>query len=352
VTRWTRWHGRVRWGTILARDLWAETAFRVVARAQTVWQGRRAPPYGARSLDDAITRGADFIRRSQCADGSFRAFWLPPGASTAWITAHAAFVLEGVPELTDVCREAALYLDKCAARRAGWGWNDLVRSDLDSTAQALMVLRRFGIPAPLLAVFTLLATQSPEGGFPTYPPSGPGRTPASGWERPHPDVTLLVVELLRRMEAQAEHRARALAWLETQEPRGAVPSYWSPGPAYGLWAQARAQLATDRTRATAAALLDRRPAPPFLPMLIVAAADAMGPGSKATAAGFLLAQQRRDGSWGCAPCLRLTDWREPTARYGARGRVYRDRRRLFSTIHAVAALSHVRARGCALGPEP
>jgi hypothetical protein len=50
-----------------------------------------------------------------------------------------------------------------------------------------------------------------------------------------------------------------------------------------------------------------------------------------------------DGSWPCAPCLRVTDPHEHVTHPHLRGTCYADGRRIFSTAHAVAALASVQA---------
>lgn len=288
----------------------------------------------------AIDRGIQFIRNSQHPDGSFRAFLLLPGASVSWITAHLALLFENIPGTAPLCLTAAKYLEATGALNGGWGFNDLVRNDIDSTAQALMVLQRHSLALPPAAVEAVLAAQSPSGGFATFLPSGKDRLPASGWETPHPDVTLIVVELLRRLGVHEAARRRAIEWLATQAGGGRVLAYWWSSRAYSLWAENFSGTATEDTRTQAQQMLFACRTAPYLPMLlsVVATQNCQDLAWRAPVA-TLLAAQARDGSWPCTPCLRVTDRGEYLARKDARGRVHRDSRRLFSTAHSVAALS-------------
>jgi len=343
----------------LGRDAAADLAFRLLHRPVPLC----APPPGSTTalldaIRRAIARGCDFLRRSQRTDGSLRGFLLLPGASDAWLTAHAAFVLEDVAELAPLCERAARFLEDATRWRDGWGYNHLTRSDLDTTCQALMVLVRRGLPPPLFTTWLLVRAQSASGGFPTYPPSGRGGRPANEWEEPHPDVTLLVTEMLRRLRIDGDARPRALDWLDTQRlAQGTYRPRWWTSPAYSLWAQAKAGLATCDSAALTSALLPLQRTVPFLPMLLSAAASMGCDGEVCQdAARRLLARQLRDGSWSCVPCLRsgvlgtgiaeslIDRWRDRVAwlNSGALGAVHADWRRIFSTAHAVAALHAVR----------
>jgi hypothetical protein len=125
--------------------------------------------------------------------------------------------------------------------------------------------------------------------------------------------------------------------------QGGVSSYWWEGPAYGLWALTRAGLAPATLSAEAAEALRGSHEPPELAMAL-AAAFRLGVDRSLIARKTkeLLRSQLHDGSWPCAPCLRVTapTWTGPGE--DAPGRRYADRRRIFSTAHAVAALQAVR----------
>ena len=75
--------------------------------------------------------------------------------------------------------------------------------------------------------------------------------------------------------------------------------------------------------------------------LTAALADSEGGEAVQTAVTRLLRAQHPDGSWSCEPCLRVTDPTHYRAGPEAPGLVFGDRRRVFSTAHAVAALQAV-----------
>jgi hypothetical protein len=294
-------------------------------------------------LFDSIQAGVTFLSRTQRTDGSWRGFMLSPGASNEWITAHVAFLLEDVPRTRELRDSAARRLLGPVRRRAGWGYNHRVRIDSDSTAQAIIVLAQSGYEVHDASVAPLLAARRESGGFATYKPRMLNGRPRSWWEMAHADVTLLAAEALRRIGRYERERREALAWLTSQSRDGVLPAYWWPSPAYSLWAQARTGFAPAATADAAEQLLDREPDPVFLAMLITAAlADDQWSASIAVAVDRLIEARQCDGSWLCAPCLRTTSSSHPGG-LDAPGRISADPYRAFSTAHAVAALSRVRA---------
>jgi hypothetical protein len=205
-----------------------------------------------------------------------------------------------------------------------------------------MVAARFGLPCEAFLVRNLAAAQLPCGGFPTY--AGDGSS-ATGWQSPHPEVSALVTEALRRAGGFDSSVDRCSQWLDGSITAGVLPSYWWDDTAYSLWVQARTcRLGRGASLAVGAALKEHR-ACPQLAMLLTAAVHAgMSDGTLIEAASRLLGQQASDGSWVCSPCLRVTDPTSFAAGRGAPGPLVADRRRVFSTAHAVAALGTVGAR--------
>jgi hypothetical protein len=279
-----------------------------------------------------------FITKSQNADGSFTGFFLPPGSSNDWITAHVAFVLENVPSLVSVCQNAAHYLSTTGDRRLGWGYNHRVRVDLDSCAQAIMVLHRHGFRIPPTLINYLIVAQENEGGFPTFPRSN--RSVQIGWEMAHADVTLMVVEMLRRLNLCKMERVRAINWLYSYSVKEEIQAYWWNMPSYILWAQSKADFRADAASVNAHSLLDEPADNPHLAMALSAYLNKGKLDAKCNQAiRTIMSQQCEDGSWRCSPCLRVTDPRESIPGPTSKGTVYLDRRRIFSTAHAVAALT-------------
>ena len=286
------------------------------------------PKLDAPSLVRAVRLGVSFLQRRQRPDGVWKGFLLPPGAATSWLSAHVAWVVEDVPALEDACRRAAGYLVAIGPDDGGWGYNRRVGVDSDSTAQALLVLDRFGREVPGFLVHGLLRARQADGGFATYAPRG--GTP-SGWQTSHPDVTAVAVEALRRHghPMQAPRRLDAAGFA----------SYWWAGPEYGLWVRARTGIRTPALEAAVRkALRERQPTPQAAQVLAAALAFGVEREHLRPTALHLLATQLADGSWPCSPCLRVTDPGELETRADLRGKIYADERRIFSTAHAVAAL--------------
>lgn len=322
-----------------ASDRVAELRFRL--RHPALKKLHRRPMASRDLFDIAIEHGSDFLSRHQAADGSFRGFLLLPGSSTAWITAHAAFVTEDVPELELVCRKAATYLADTGHK--GWAWNARSRIDIDSTATAMLVLQRFNLPIKESLIELVEVAQAPSGGFPTYGPTR-SRVSGSGWQAPHPEVTAVVIELLRRLNRSAERIDQALSWLRGQLCEGLLPSYWWEGWAYGIWIQSRTRFMSEEAASRAVRVLPIVRRVPDLPMFLSSALTIDSIEAPVIRAGLrrLLQLQRQDGSWRCARSLRVTKMFQYEAATFAPGRTYCDRRRTFSTVHALAALYEAR----------
>jgi hypothetical protein len=300
----------------------------------------RDPSVSSASIAEALRLGAGFLARRQRRDGVWKGFRLPPGAATAWLTAHVAYLVERVPSLAGPCRRAAGYLEAVGPAAGGWGYNRRVGVDVDSTAQALLVLQRFERSVPEFLVDGLLAAQLTEGGFPTYVARGGA---ATGWSVAHEDVTAFAAESLRVRGFHAQ-AANANAWLRARDAAPTFASYWWVGPAYGVWVRARTGLRSDELRDAATALVSTSRTTPDLAQGLAAASrlDGGDPATIDRAVLQLLRTQLRDGSWPCSPCLRVTDPTEMKAAPDLRGRCYADGTRIFSTAHAVAALQAAR----------
>lgn len=292
-------------------------------------------------LCQAIQRGCRFLKSRQGRDGCLRGFLLPPGASTSWITAHVAFVVEDVPALAELRSSAARFLARVGPDDGGWGYNRRVGIDVDSTAQALMVLQREGVEVPAFLPQVLLDAQDDAGGFPTYPPDGGGGRAKNGWQHPHLDVSLIASLWLRRNNLLQERLERCSDWIRASLSKAGVPaSYWWPGPEYGLWAMGRAGvLRGESSEAVAAACRGAHEAPQLAMALASALESDVEPETVRRTVVKLLRRQLDDGSWPCAVCLRVTTprWTEPGG--DAPGSVYADHWRVFSTAHSVAALT-------------
>ena len=290
-------------------------------------------------LERAIEMGSEYLEKNQRANGSWRGFLLYPGVSNVWLTAHVAFVVENVPQLEVACLRAAHYLYSNGLENGGWGYNHRVGPDCDSTAQALLVLHRFKFPIKSFMLDFLLNAQCPKGGFPTYPDSGHSQMVKNGWQMPQPDVTAVVIELLRRLGVCPAHLQKALDWIKCNMHHELIPSYWWDGWSYGLWVQARACLSNRTSINMANKLLPVCSVSPEIPMVLLAAmqSNCISP-TIINGIVALIANQHIDGSWSCGKCLRVTSAQCLYPDPEAPGKLYSDKYRVFSTAHAVASL--------------
>lgn len=287
----------------------------------------------------SYSKGIKFIKQSQSSDGSFRDFLLEVGTSTTWTTAHASYVMETIPELNDVAAKAASYLYKAGCLDGAWGYNRRVREDNDSSAQALIVLHHHHYDIPKAWIEQIIGSQSKGGGFPTYRSTNKNGIPANGWQAPHADVTAVVIHMLKCFNIFLQERIYAEQWLSSILCDGVIPSYWWPEKAYGIWVQMRTDFIPDIGKKLAVDLLPNCNSIPFLPMLLESMADdTFFEPMQSQGLRQLLNAQNKDGSWSCNPCLRLTSPDEYEHCLKSKGKVYPGERRLFSTVHTVAAL--------------
>jgi hypothetical protein len=286
-------------------------------------------------VSDAVALGEEFLVASQDDAGFVRAFQLTPGTSTVWMTAHVALVTEDIPSMERFRRRAAEYLIRAGRDDGGFGYNRRVGRDIDSTCQALMVIESVGMEAAGYLHDWVRASQRPDGSFSTYVTDDPAL--ASGWHAPHPDVTQMVAwYFIRRGDEDAY--AACAGWLEEVGEPGERPSYWWPGIGYGLWLTGRVGRETVPSMQVVEEL-ERSHALPHQAWALGAGVDSLEATAVEASVRRLLAQQLADGSWVCAPCLRVTSRSVNAASSSAPGRVYSDPYRVLSTAHAIAALN-------------
>ena len=291
----------------------------------------------------ALRRGADYLL-SKASQGGWRDYSLPVGESTSWVTAYVAHTLLAsvvVParqrQIDEACAAAAQQLLENLTGRPGWGYNEAVEPDADSTAYALLFLDQYDI-APLSTRAWLARHENPDGGYATYlaaAAAGPG------WAISHPDVTPTVVRALYKQPPASPLKAIEA----TRTKQSTWNSYWWLTDLYAT----HANLAVirkvpidveDTARTILAAPSPRR----HFDLALYASALSCLPGpAAARGADFarrrLLQEQRSDGSWRPSAWLRITDpeilkpWRAPYAS----GHLYLDAG-IFTTATVMAAL--------------
>jgi hypothetical protein len=312
------------------------------------------------SVEQAVARGSVYIINSQSADGAWTEWNLPPGRSRAWATAFVGYRTRLVP----AAQQPGLATARAAASEwliahqfdgGGWGYNEWVCADADSTALGILFLASLGIEAPESSYTRLRQLQRVDGGFATYDEPG-------SWGAPHPDVTPIAVLALLTKDARSSPCVeRGLEYVRRQrdDESGLWHSFWWTSPAYATEGSVRllttAESSFDRRR-TRDGLLDFVPQNAFEAGLRLSAllhldhaiGDAVDP-----LIGDMLRRQRSDGSFPSAPVLRVTrrDCAEPWSADDA-GEVFQDDGCLFATSVAVECLAGASMRRPILPPTP
>jgi hypothetical protein len=312
--------------------------------SQPTHAGRKA------ALRAAIEAGVAYVLGRQAADGSWTDWELPPGASAPWTTAAVGYRLRLVPaglsERTATARRAAadwLLANEFAA--GGWGYNEAVGCDADSTASGILFLGSLRRPIRTRSHLRLAAFQRPDGGFSTYPADAL----MGSWGVSHSDVSAVaVLALLTGYPREDPVVARGIDYVLGQRDRGGGwNSFWWASPLYAT----SAGLALMRAIGVPAAmdgwsLAQATPRNAFeCALLISCLADMDAPPELACALDDeLVAAQLSDGSWQSERILRVTrrDCFEPWIG-GDCGALFADPARLFTSATALEALSKVHA---------
>jgi hypothetical protein len=290
--------------------------------------------------EEAILAGVDFLRARQSAQGCWTDWDLPPGRSSMWTTAYVGC------ELADLAPQsrAAQWLAEHELTGGGWGYDESVGCDADSSAHAVILLRRSGNPVDDRSRRRLESFQQSDGGFSTY-----GRDDGLGsWSVSHPDVTpvagyalLLVCGRGARAVTGAVESVR-----RHRNGNGLWDSFWWSTPLYATRASlaflAVADISPIDVAATRTSLLQLEARSAFERALLLDCLRLVG-GDQSDGQDELLAallsEQQPDGSWPSAPSLRIPDrsctapWDEPGTEV-----LYADCERLFTSATVVGAL--------------
>jgi len=320
------------------------------------------PRPGAASA--ARSRGVGFVLARQGDDGFWRDFHTPAGEASEWPTAAIAVALRLAGAGTEPLERAARALVAHQNTDGGWGYNEDVPTDADSTAWSLVFLGASGRwKEPCRRAAARLADhQRPDtGGVATYAEPGPIRdfmgaprwVRFRGWCRPHTEVTATAGRALMAVD----HPAAEAAWrfVRAQQRRdGSWASYWWTSPLYATLQAAELAVAFGDAAAAGRAAewvagsraSDGVPPGAFataLSLSILLRGGASGRHVDA-AARTLVALQDDDGGWPSEPIMRVPlpgnvdpqRWRPVRV---AGGIVVRDQHRTFTTAACIAALA-------------
>jgi squalene cyclase len=334
-------------------------------------------PISSIAASAALERGVHFMLGSQGDDGLWRDFLTPAGEASEWPTGVIGTALQLAGADARALRCAADALVAKQNNDGGWGYNESVPTDADSTACVLLFLARSGGrgDACRRAASCLAAHQQRDsGGIATYSEPGPIRRfmgvgrwmRFNGWCSPHTEVTATAGRALAAVAADEGGAETDAAWRyvrSQQRSDGSWSSYWWTSPHYAtLQAAEFAASMGDREavgRAAEWALRgqdgDGAWSAPGAATSAFATALSLSVLLRAGTRGHLVeravsrlvALQEVDGGWPSHPTLRIPlpgdvdpDRRRP--RLGGRGIVVADHRRTFTSAVCVAALAQAR----------
>jgi hypothetical protein len=303
-------------------------------------------------LRQSIASGLDYVLGLQAGDGCWTDWELPPGSSSTWTTAYVGYQLRSLPADDRVraagpVRLAARQLLAKQFAEGGWGYNEAVGPDADSTAFAILLAASAG-ETPLEEAYTrLVAFQCPDGGFSTYPFQGE----RNSWVVSHADVTpIALFALLTKYPLGSSVVSRGLDYvLLNKTSAGLWNSFWWDSYLYSTEANLsllRALGIPIDPGATQKSLLREKPQSAYEMALLISSLISLGCDASAwESVEQLTAQQQPDGSWKSQPILRVTrrDCYEPW-RCANPGTLFADPKRLFTSATVIAALSKVYAR--------
>jgi squalene-hopene/tetraprenyl-beta-curcumene cyclase len=324
-----------------------------------------------------------FVLAKQGRDGLWRDFLTPAGEASEWPTGFIGTALHLAGAEGGVLERAADALVANQNVDGGWGYNEDVPSDADSTACVLLFLALMGHRGSTCrrAASCLVSHQRrANGGVATYLEPGPIRRfmgvgrwmRFDGWCRPHTEVTAMAGRALSALAPNDGGPEADAAWQYVRsqhEADGSWSSYWWTSPHYttlqavelavlqpdhdavgraaewalrsqgedGAWGAPGAATSAFATAMSLSLLLNAR-----------ASRHAVD-----CAVARLIALQEDDGGWPTHPIMRIPlpgdvePDRRRLWRLGGRGIVVRDQHRAFTSAACIAALAQALD-----GPDP
>lgn len=183
-------------------------------------------------LDDAIARARDWLFACQDANGSWRDFDLDVGESTSWVTTVVVIGLSATSDTStaaEPCERACRFLLASMRLNGGWGYNETVSIDCDTTAHAVIALSGAGIAPPPVSLECLRAFQAKPGRFQTFPKGHRFQS----WQLVHDEVGAVAAIALQDRAAAITLRRVGLAEIAAH---GELRSFWWSHPVYATYA--------------------------------------------------------------------------------------------------------------------
>ena len=258
----------------------------------------------------------------------------PLGTSDQWVSAFVAGALAHpglfkVPNANATARRAARRLLVGRTFEAGFGFNERAGPDADSTAHALILQRRLGMPVEANDVRFLRAHFRANGGCATY-------LRADAWGVAHVDVTPVAFLALPKADCtELGGRVRRFSDL-CREGDGGWPAYWWRGRDYSTYWNLRLMRTLVGPRHLPSE--DARPRETAFEVAYALAASTVSGCTDNLLAQQLVELQGRDGSWSGAPNLRVTDPRCYRPWEASAGTYLTDNRSAVTTASALVAL--------------
>jgi len=319
---------------------------------------RRARAFRERAAE-ALRRAAEYLASTQSLDGGWWDLPVSIGSSGPWLTALVGKALINADQADSnvdagtVVERAAQFIEQSELQEGGWGWNEALPADCDSTAHCVLFLSDVGRETRPGTLAALLAFQAADGGFRTYQNAPPGHS----WGLLHHDVHPAAVRAVAAARTpQDDAVTRGLPIIQdglADEP--IWPAFWWTTTAYGPWANllcladlGMLDMVTVEHRSwiRRSIVLDQ----PLDAALACTIAGLLHDRAlERSAAEFLIDSQLCSGGWPGSRALRVVEaacmapWLE--ASEDVAGLVYREHRGILTTAFGLAALVTIVNRG-------
>ncbi len=265
-------------------------------------------------LNESIEQARKFIFSKMGNDGLWKDFESRThGESVDWISSYIGLsLLQSGASASELNLTAGAILERQNKEYGGWGWNEKIVPDADSTAFAIMFLSYFGCDVNRAKDF-LLKHQKSDGSFGTYIPDLirrhygiPIEKSVDGWCHGISDVTASALHALGNAEDSVKYL------IKNQTDEGFWRAYWYNNDIYSTVHAVRAlkKHGCQESIEKAQLWLAQQKIVPEVPFYIALSLQGLMASenfSKQVVDGInrLLDLQEEDGSWKSYPILRF-----------------------------------------------